>query len=61
MHYIVILYKKTSNYIIVNNGANIKTVVSLLGHSGLTRTKKYTRVVDKLKEEAINSLSELKI
>lgn len=50
-----------SNYIIVNNGANIKTVVSLLGYSGLTRTKKYTRVVDKLKEEAINSLSELKI
>ena len=50
-----------SNYIIVNNGSNIKTVVSLLGHSGLTRTKKYTRVVDKLKEEAINSLSELKI
>ena len=50
-----------SNYIIVNNGANIKTVVSLLGHSRLTHTKKYTRVVDKLKKEAINSLSELKI
>ena len=46
---------------ILNNGANIKTVASLLGHSGLKHTEKYTRVVDKLKEEAINSLPELKI
>ena len=45
---------------ILNNGANIKTVASLLGHSGLKHTEKYTRAVDKLKEEAINSLSELK-
>ena len=45
---------------ILNNGANIKTVVSLLGHSGLKHTEKYTRAVDKLKEEAINSLPELK-
>ena len=41
---------------ILNNGANIKTVASLLGHSGLKHTEKYTRAVDKLKEEAINSL-----
>ena len=40
--------------------ANIKTVASLLGHSGLKHTEKYTRAVDKLKEEAINSLPELK-
>ena len=45
---------------ILNNGANIKTVASLLGHSGLKHTEKYTRAVDKLKSEAINSLPELK-
>lgn len=41
---------------ILNNGANIKTVASLLGHSGLSQTEKYTRAVDSLKEAAINSL-----
>lgn len=46
---------------ILNNGANIKTVASLLGHSGLKHTEKYTRAVDSLKQEAINSLPELKI
>lgn len=46
---------------ILNNGANIKTVASLLGHSGLKHTEKYTRAVDQLKEDAINSLPELKI
>lgn len=46
---------------ILNNGANIKTVSSLLGHSSLKHTEKYTRAVDKLKEEAINSLPELNI
>ena len=46
---------------ILNNGANIKTVASLLGHSGLQHTEKYTRAVDKLKEDAINSLPELKL
>lgn len=44
---------------ILNNGANIKTVASLLGHSGLKHTEKYTRAVDKLKEDAINSLPKL--
>ncbi len=44
---------------ILNNGANIKTVASLLGHSGLSQTEKYTRAVDSLKEAAINSLPEL--
>ena len=33
---------------ILNNGANIKTVASLLGHSGLKHTEKYTRAVDSL-------------
>lgn len=46
---------------ILNNGANIKTVASLLGHSGLSQTEKYTRAIDSLKEAAINSLPELKI
>ena len=46
---------------ILNNGANIKTVASLLGHSGLSNTEKYTRAVDSLKEAAINSLPELKL
>lgn len=46
---------------ILNGGANIKTVASLLGHSGLKHTEKYTRAVDSLKEAAINSLPELKL
>jgi site-specific recombinase XerD len=46
---------------ILNNGANIKTVASLLGHSGLKHIEKYTRAVDKLKEDAINSLPKLKM
>lgn len=46
---------------ILNAGANIKTVASLLGHSGLQHTEKYTRAVDKLKEDAINSLPNLEI
>lgn len=46
---------------ILNNGANIKTVASLLGHSGLKHTEKYTRAVDSLKQEAINSLPELNL
>lgn len=45
---------------ILNNGSNIKTVASLLGHSGLKHTEKYTRAVDSLKEAAINSLPQLK-
>ncbi|MDY4552108.1 MAG: site-specific integrase [Parabacteroides sp.] len=44
---------------ILNNGANIKTVASLLGHSGLKHTEKYTRAIDSLKKAAINSLPEL--
>lgn len=46
---------------ILNNGANIKTDASLLGHSGLKHTEKYTRAVDKLKEDAINSLPALNL
>ncbi|WP_289874271.1 site-specific integrase [uncultured Muribaculum sp.] len=46
---------------ILSNGANIKTVANLLGHSDLRHTEKYTRVIDSLKEAAINSLPELKL
>lgn len=46
---------------ILSNGANIKVVASLLGHSDLRHTEKYTRAVDALKQEAINSLPELVI
>ena len=44
---------------ILSNGANIKTVASLLGHSDLRHTEKYTRAVDSLKQAAIDSLPEL--
>lgn len=40
----------------LSNGLDIKTVSSLLGHSGLKHTEKYTRAVDSLKVAAINSL-----
>ena len=46
---------------ILNNGANIKTVASLLGHSGLKHTEKYTRAVDELKQKAIDSLPSLEL
>ena len=46
---------------ILNGGANIKTVASLLGHSGLKHTEKYTRAVDQLKTDAINSLPTFKL
>ena len=46
---------------ILNNGANIKTVASMLGHSGLKHTEKYTRAVDSLKQQAIESLPPLNI
>lgn len=41
---------------ILNKGANIKVVSSLLGHSSLQHTEKYLRAVDALKQDAINSL-----
>ena len=46
---------------ILNNGANIKTVSSLLGNSTLRHTEKYTRAVDKLKSDAIDSLPALNL
>jgi site-specific recombinase XerD len=44
---------------VLSRGADIKTVSSLLGHSSLVMTEKYTRVVDELKQKAIQSLPDL--
>lgn len=46
---------------LLNNGANIKVVSELLGHSSLKFTQKYVRAVDKLKREAIDSLPSIDI
>jgi site-specific recombinase XerD len=46
---------------ILNNGANVKVVATLLGHSDLKHVEKYTRAIDKHKEDAINSLPTLEI
>lgn len=35
---------------------DIKTVSSILGHSSLKHTEKYTRIVDEIKKDAINAL-----
>ncbi|MFI3268273.1 MAG: site-specific integrase [Rikenellaceae bacterium] len=42
-------------------GANIRVVQSLLGHSDLKHTEKYTRAIDSQKEEAINNLPMFKL
>lgn len=44
---------------ILNGGANIKTVQSLMGHASIEMTEKYLRVVDELKHKAINSLPDV--
>lgn len=41
---------------ILSRGADIKTVASLLGHSSLQHTEKYTRAVDALRRTAVESL-----
>lgn len=40
---------------------DIKTVASLLGHSGLKHTEKYTRAVDELKNKAVNGMPEINL
>lgn len=45
---------------VLNRGANIKTVSSLLGHTSLKMTERYLHVVDSLKQDAINSLGEIR-
>jgi integrase len=40
-------------------GADVKTVSSLLGHSSLKMTEKYTRIIDELRTKAVNNLPEI--
>lgn len=46
---------------LLNNGANVKVVADLLGHSSLKYVEVYVRAVDKLKKEALDSLPKIKI
>lgn len=45
----------------LSNGANVKVVSELLGHSSLKFTTKYLRAVDDLKKAAINSLPQINV
>lgn len=47
--------------LLLAKGANIKVVSSLLGHSTLRFTEVYVRAVDKQKQDAINSLPDIKL
>lgn len=44
---------------ILKNGADIKVVADLLGHSSLKYVEKYTRAVDQMKVRAVYSLPEI--
>lgn len=46
---------------ILTNGANVRVVADLLGHSDLTYIKKYTRAVDEAKAAAVNSLQPINL
>ena len=46
---------------LLNEGANIKVVSNLLGHSSLRFTEKYVRAVDEEKKKAINSLPSIEL
>lgn len=47
--------------ILLTNGANIKVVSSLLGHSSLKYTEKYVRAVDEQKKKAIDSMPNIEL
>jgi integrase/recombinase XerD len=47
--------------ILLMNKTDIKTVGSLLGHSKIEHTQKYTHIVDQLKARAVNTLPEIDI
>ncbi|MCD8312812.1 MAG: site-specific integrase [Bacteroidales bacterium] len=44
---------------VLSNGANIKTVSNLLGHSSISITEKYLHVIDSQKRAAVDSLPNL--
>jgi len=46
---------------LLDNGTDVKTVASVLGHSDLAHVDKYLRVIDERKKQAVNRLPELKI
>lgn len=46
---------------LLNNGANVKVVADLLGHSSLKYVEVYVRAVDEEKKKALNSLPKLDI
>ncbi len=41
---------------LLDNGTDVKTVASVLGHSGLAHVDKYLRVIDERKKQAVNRL-----
>lgn len=46
---------------LLDNGTDVKTVASVLGHSGLSHVDKYLRVIDERKKQAVNRLPEITI
>jgi integrase/recombinase XerD len=46
---------------LLDNGTDVKTVASVLGHSGLAHVDKYLRVIDERKKQAVNRLPEIAI
>ena len=46
---------------LLSNGANVKVVADLLGHSSLKYVEVYVRAVDELKRQALDSLPKLDI
>ena len=46
---------------ILTNGANVKVVATLLGHSGLRYIEKYTRALDEAKVKALDSLPSINL
>lgn len=46
---------------LLENGANVKVVADLLGHSGLEYVERYVRAIDESKRRALNSLPEIEL
>lgn len=46
---------------LLENGANVKVVADLLGHSGLNYVERYVRAIDESKRRALNSLPEIEL
>ncbi|MBJ2193923.1 hypothetical protein EEL52_02480 [Muribaculaceae bacterium Isolate-113 (HZI)] len=44
---------------LLNAGADIKTVSSLLGHASIKMTEEYLHVIDQRKQKAINKLGKV--